>query len=166
MGKTIQELQKEIEQIKVKEQKTLRDRIKKEYGLKIGDEVEYISRDRVNDYDYETTWSKGQITNFIERGSTLFLKVTSHFYEINLKDARLFNENDYTLRHSIWQRELDIEETFQLVVDKPKSTKGNFYSVYKVVKEIGHPVEYFYYNDHSKPQTTYEGEFHVTTAKY
>lgn len=60
-------------------------------------------------------------------------------------------------------KELNLEDNFQLIVDKPKSTKNKVYSIFKIVKEIGENIEYWYYNDDNKPQTLYVGEFNFIT---
>lgn len=154
------ELNKEKARLKAK---TLSD-IAKKTGFKIGDVVEVRDRERINDYDYVSVWTKGEISHFSsESNGSVYVQLKHNSSSFNIEKIKLFNENDYTLRHSLWDRELDIENQFQLIVDKPKSTKGELYNIFRVVKEVDCNIEYFYYNDYGHLQSLYEGEFHVTT---
>ncbi len=162
----IKELEKQIQQEKNKVKLQQIKEAEKVTGFKIGDEVEYIERNRDGDYDYTYDWTKHVIIDFDLKGDKIGLvfKYNNGYFN-KWEDAKLFDKNDYTLRHSNWNRELDIDDEVQLIVDKPKSTKGDIYEIYKVIKEKGEQIEYWYFNDDNKPQTLYEGEFHVTTEK-
>jgi hypothetical protein len=63
------------------------------------------------------------------------------------------------------REEFDIDEEFELIVDKPKSTKGKVYAIHKIVKEKGFDIEYWYYNDHNRLQTLYTGQYNVIKNK-
>lgn len=166
MNTKIEELKEALRKEEVAEKKLTIKNIEKECGIKIGDIVEYLYSWRINDYDYETCWSKGEVYDLSKGDKSIFVSIKGHHGDIMLDNVRIYNEYDYTLRHSIWDRELDVDDSFQLVVDKPKSTKGRIYQIYKVVKERGHAIEYLYYNDYGKLETLYDDELHVITDKF
>ncbi len=136
------------------------EEILNETSFRINNIVEFIL---IGDsYNYEPDeWRKGKIYSFEKNGDTIYANV-GH-WNLPIDRLHLYNENDYTLRHQVWNRELDLYDKFQLIVDKPKSTKGKIYEIFKIVKEIESQIEYFFYNDHGKPTTLYEGEFHVVS---
>jgi len=158
----IKQLQKQLDVERAKEKSKELEKINKLTGIRIGDVVEFTYEDGSGGYDSEYYWSKGEVYDIHKSFESIFLYIKGRHTSINLKDAKLFNENDYEMRHSIYERELDLEDEFQLIVEKPKSTKGKVYKVYKILKEVGENIQYFYWNDYNKSQSLYEGEFYVT----
>ena len=161
----IKELKEQLQtEIRKERLKTLKS-LEKTTGFKVGDIVEFINRERINDYDYEEHWNKREIIDFEESGGIIRVNLKGWYGAIQVKGIRKFNPDDYTLRHQLWERELDIDDEFQLVVEKPKSTKGKLYKVLSVLKQKDESIEYSYWNDYGKKAYLYEGEFHVTTPK-
>lgn len=160
------ELKKQLEIEEAKEKKKRIFDLEEKTGLKVGTIVEVIDRERINDYDYKNYWTKTKVLGFnvIKDNIYVYLEYT-YKQQFLLKEVKIFKENDYTLRHSLWDRELDIDDEFQLIVDKPKSTKGDIYEIFKVIKQKNYNIEYWYYNDNNQLQTLYEGEFHVIKEK-
>lgn len=134
-------------------------------GYKIGDIVEFIDRERKGDYDYIYHWNNKPIKSMFIQGEYVFLRF-DYAETMKSTDVKLFDKNDYTLRHSLWDRELDLNDEFQLIVDKPKSTKGEIYKVFRIEKEVDCNIQYMYYNDYGKMAIVTDGQFHVTTRIY
>lgn len=166
MVNKIAELEKQLALEKSKQRLKKVANLEKETGLKIGTTVEVKDIERINDYDYKSSWVKSEVLGFDLSSDKpyVYLRFTCK-QRFLPEEVKIFNENDYTLRHSIWDRELDINDEFQLIVDKPKSTKGDIYEIFKVVKQKDCNIEYWYYNDNNQLQTLYEGEFHVVKEK-
>jgi len=57
---------------------------------------------------------------------------------------------------------MNLGAEFVLDVDKPKSTKGKTYRVFRKIETLGENTEYWYYNDYDKLQTLYPGEFKIS----
>lgn len=135
--------------------------IKENTNLKVGDEVEFIVK---GDYyaGEEDEWECREITSlFIENGK-IKASLKGLHTDYLVSDLKVFDSNDYTLRHRLWERELKPGEPFQLIVHKPKSTVGTIYSIYSVYKSTDTEILYEYFNDYGRPQQLREGEFHVT----
>lgn len=120
--------------------------------IKKGDIVEFI---------HDGEWYSAKVYHIDEYG----VKFYSYHMTMNINSLRIFDESDYTLRHSVWNRDLEPGDNFKLICEKPKSTLGNIYCIYKVVKVINEDDEYWYYNDEGKLQTLYDGDFHVISEK-
>lgn len=163
----IKQLEKEIAKEKAKTERLELKQLQKESGLTIGKAVEYTRRVTDNDnYPIGTEWGKSTLTSLSKSGNSIFAKVFHLSDSINIKNVRMFDENDYKFRDSVWGcREVDIEEMVQIIVDKPSTTLYNLYEIEKVVKEKGQPITYFYRNDRDSLTPLYENEFYVTQEK-
>lgn len=156
--KQIQALKTNIRALEKQKEKEDFKKLNQKYGLSKNDIVEFIYSERDGDYDYKYHWSNGKIIGLCTNSESILL---SGGRTVHPSKVSKFNENDYTLRHELWYNEMNLGDEFQLIMDKPKSTKGKIYSVFKIVEQIGENTEYWYYNDLGKLQTLYEGEFHV-----
>lgn len=158
----MRDLEKEIENLKREIKKRDDSFIKENTDLRKGDVVEFI----VKGDSYigeEDEWESRKIGRlFIENGK-IKASIEGLHADYLVSDLKLFDPNDYSLRHSLWDRELNPGDEFQLIVDKPKSSKGRIYPIHTVYKSIGNRIEYTYYNDYDKIQTLYDGEFHVVS---
>lgn len=155
LDKELAKLRKEIED---------RDKlfIKENTSLKVGDKVEFILKG--DSYlNEEDEWECREVTRLFVENGKIKASVSGLHSNYLVSDLKLFDENDYKLRHYLWERELNPGDEFQLIVDKPKSSKGYLYNIYSVYNAVDRNIEYQYFNDYDKPQTLYEGEFHVTT---
>ncbi len=156
------DLEKEIAKIRKEIENRNALFIKENTDIKVGDKVEFIIKG--DSYiGEEDEWECRDVTRlFIDNG-----KIKASIWGLSkdylVSDLKLFDENDYKLRHYLWERELKPGDEFQLIVDKPKSSKGYLYHIYSVYSSTDRNIEYQYFNDYDKPQTLYEGEFHVTT---
>lgn len=160
----IAELQKEIEKEKKKLRNEFLKRVETKYGLKIGDTVEFIRKEREGDYGYTYDWEKRVINDFdsYDDERVIWVGLRGLHDNVKIEEVKLYDENDYTVRNSHWGRDMDLDDRFQLIVDKPNSTKGKIYSVEEVHKRKGCDIQYVYFNDDGLPQSLYEKEFHLT----
>lgn len=166
MSSKIEELEKQLAIEKVKLQKSQAKTILQETGFKKGDSVEFVVSEAIDNdgYYYRDVWYNNEIWDLkLERG-IVFATVRGQLYPINISKSQMrhFDPNDYTLRHSVWSRRLELGDKIQLIIDKPKSTKYNIYEIFKIVLQKGENPEYWYYNDNGHPSILYKGDYFLT----
>ena len=156
--KTKEELKKEI----INAKKELEQLENKELSLKtkfkIGDIVEYINEgdSYTNERD---TWECGKISKIEMVGGYIY--ATIGFDIKNVDKLKIFNEDDYELRHYVIYEDLEVGDEFKLIREKQNSTLNNKYICHKKIEQINCETEYWYLNDSNEFTRIYEGDFHI-----
>ena len=166
MSNRIEELEKQLAQERAKLQKEIDKSIFQETGFKKGDIVEFIVSEMqdADGYLYKDIWYSREIYNLSLVRGNVYANMKGFHGSLNVTTSNMkhFEESDDALRHSVWNRELELGDKIQLIVDKPKSTKYKIYEVFKIVKQVGENNEYWYYNDYGHPTTLLKGDYFLT----
>lgn len=144
--------QEKLKNLRIKE-------LEKESGFKLGEIVEFIVEG--DSYNNERdSWNKGQIWSLEKSGDTIWAKVQHE--SVKISKLKRFDDNDYSLRHEVYERELSLGDEFQLICEKPNATIKKKYQVYKIITEVGKSIQYWFLNDENELGSLKEGEFHIT----
>jgi len=167
---SIEDLKKQQEEIKKKlnllikaEQQVLEDSLE----IKVGDIVEgtrFIT-DRDNYYIGDEWFCEKVYNIHKDSDNKIYIEFYGHTPRQAIEDVKLFKKDDYTLRHSLWDRDLDVGDDFQLFVEKPNCTKGNLYYIKKLVKVYKEDASYWFQNDQFELEEIQDGEYHFIYPK-
>lgn len=132
-----------------------RQSLEQEYVLsscdyEVGDQVEFL---------LYGDWKSGKISGFfVSQEAKIFAKINGDCISIDAIHKFSLDDNSFRLKCAKQVRDLIVGDDFHLIVNKPGSTIGNKYTVFKKVEDID-GVIYQYYNDEDKPQSLHKGEY-------
>lgn len=159
----IEKLREQIRKLE-KEQEEAETKIMLEkHGLKIDDIVEFEWDEDDEDVWYPIVWCTGKVVGYWNNRVKV-RRVDDRIEFVDIKEVKLYDKNDYTLRHKIWDRPLEPGDKIKILVERKNLILGGIYEVDSIFRHKNKPQKCFILHENSSGLGTYihANEYHIT----